>query len=78
MLALLIERIAELECLRPWHQIKRALDGLQITKIFYLNFHVLMRNEISPEASNILNSLRIKAPNKVIDLKKVTENGPNL
>ena len=78
MLALLIERIAELECLRPWHQIKRALDGLQITKIFHLNFHVLMRNEISHEASNILNSLRIKAPNKVIDLKKVTENGPNL
>lgn len=78
MLALLIERIAELECLRPWHQIKRALDGLQITKLFHLNFHVLMRNEISPEASNILNSLRIKAPNKVIDLKKVTENGPNL
>ena len=78
MLALLIERIAELECLWPWHQIKRALDGLQITKLFHLNFHVLMRNEIGPEISNILNSLKIQAPKKVIGLQKVTENGSNL
>jgi transposase len=78
MLALLIERIAELECLRPWHQIKRALDGLQITKLFHLNFRVLMRNEIGHDISNILKSLRIKTPKKIIDLQKTTENGPNL
>jgi transposase len=73
MLALLIERIAELECMQPWHQIKRALDGLQITKLFHLNFRVLMRNEIGIETSNILKSLRIKAPKKVVELKKMIE-----
>lgn len=76
MLALLIERIAELECMRPWHQIKRALDGLQITKLFNLNFRVLMRNEITPETNNILKLLRIKPPKKVVDLQKVVEKQP--
>ncbi len=76
MLALLIERIAELECMQPWHQIKRALDGLQITKLFHLNFRVLMRNEIGIETSNILKSLRIKAPKKVVELKKMVEKQP--
>ncbi len=76
MLALLIERIAELECMQPWHQIKRALDGLQITKLFHLNFRVLMRNEISIKTSNILKSLRIKAPKKVVELQKMAEKQP--
>jgi transposase len=78
MLALLIERIAELECMRPWHQIKRALDGLQITKLFNLNFRVLMRNEITDETHNVLKLLRITVPKKMIDLKKVAEKQANL
>jgi len=72
-LSLLIERIAELECGKPWHQIKRVLDGLQITEFFNLNYRVLMRNELNNKTRNILKSLKITYPKKVIDLKKTTE-----
>jgi len=72
MLALLIERIAELECNKPWHQIKRVLDDLQITKLFNLNYRVLMRNELSTKTRNVLKLLKIKPPKKVIDLQKIT------
>lgn len=34
VLALMIERIAERACGRPWHQISRALDAVQVTKLF--------------------------------------------
>ncbi len=72
MLALLIERIAELECGKPWHQIKRVLDDLQITKLFNLNYRVLMRNELSSKTHNMLKLLKIKPSKKVIDLQKIT------
>ena len=32
VLALLIERVAELSCNKPWSQIREALDRLQVTK----------------------------------------------
>ena len=72
MLALLIERVAELDCGKPWHQIKRILDGLQITEFFSLNYRVLMRNELNRKVRNILKSLKINPTKKVIDLQKTT------
>lgn len=69
VLALLIERIAELECGMPWYQIKRSLDGLQLANFFNLNCHVLMRNELTKDQRNILKSLKIKAPRKVLTAK---------
>jgi len=70
-LALLIERIAELECGKSWHQIKRTLDGLQVTDFFNLNYRVLMRNEMSNRVRNILKSLKIPYPKKVLNLEKL-------
>jgi len=65
VLALLIERIAELECGRSWHHIQSAMDTLQITEFFDLKYHVLMRNELTPDVLTILKSLKIKAPPRV-------------
>ena len=75
VLALRIERVAEISCGLPWHHIKRALEMLQITEIFDLKYRVLMRNEVTPEAENILKSLKIKPPPQVIQL---TEDSRNL
>ena len=72
VLALLIERAAELECGKPWHQIRRALEGLQVTKLFNLNYRVLMRNELNRKTSNVLKSLKITPPKRVISLEKTT------
>ena len=72
VLALLIERVAELTCGKPWHQIRRALDTIQVTEFFNLNYRVLLRNEISAKTRNILKALDIKPPKQLIKL----ENGP--
>ena len=69
VLALMIERVAELECGMPWHQIRRELNRLQITEFFDLNNRVLMRNEIPDTTSNILKKLNIKTPPQVLSIE---------
>jgi hypothetical protein len=38
VLALMIERIAERARTKPWHNIRRSLDALQVTKLFNVSF----------------------------------------
>lgn len=71
VMALMIERIAELECKLPWAQIRDALDELQVTEFFNLKYRVLMRNEISSKTHNILKLLKINQPKQVLDLQPV-------
>ncbi|SJZ55915.1 hypothetical protein SAMN02745446_00956, partial [Desulfococcus multivorans DSM 2059] len=49
-----------------------ALDELQITEFFNLNFRVLMRNELPTKTINILKLLKITPPKQVIELEKLT------
>ena len=72
VLSLLIERMAELKCGKPWPRIRRALEKLQVTEFFDLNLRVLMRNEPPRDTLNILRSLKIKPPNQVVCLEKHT------
>jgi transposase len=74
VLALLIERIAELQCGKPWHQIRRALERLQVTEFFDLNHRVLMRNEIPAETRKILKLLKINPPKQVVELAEKPQN----
>ena len=69
VLALMIERIAELKCDMPWNQIRRSLDEMQVTEFFQINHRVLMRNELTPKAKNILKLLNITLPKRVVDLQ---------
>jgi hypothetical protein len=41
---------------------------LRITEFFDLKYRVLMRNELTQDAINILKSLKIKVPPQVIQL----------
>ncbi|MHC4784042.1 MAG: IS1634 family transposase [Planctomycetota bacterium] len=78
VLALMIERIAERACGRPWQQIRRALDALQVTKLFNLNQRVHLRNEVSVETRNTLKKLHINVPKQVLHLENTPKNSPNL
>lgn len=69
VLALMIERIAELKCDMPWHKIRQSLDDMQVTEIFQLNHRVLMRNELTSKNKNILKLLNITPPKRIIDLQ---------
>ena len=75
VLALQIERVAEISCGKSWHHIKRALATLQVTEFFDLKYRVLMRNEVTEDTENILKSLKIKSPERVIHM---SEQDPNL
>ena len=70
MLALLIERIAELECGKPWPQIRDALGRLQATKFLNLNHSFYCRNEPTPDVNNILRDLKISLPKPVFQIEK--------
>jgi transposase len=70
VLALLIERLAELACGRPWHQIRRSLETLQATEFFNLNYRLFCRNEVSKKVRKILNALKIQIPKQLLHLEK--------
>jgi hypothetical protein len=71
VMALMIERIAELEYKLPWAQIREALDELQVTEFFNLKYRVFMRNEVTSKTRNILNLLKINPPKQVLYLQPV-------
>ena len=73
VLALMIERIAELTCNKPWAHIRQSLDKLQVTEFFNNKYRFFSRNEISPKTRNILNCLKIKPPNRIVHVEKRPE-----
>jgi len=70
VLALLIERVAELSCNKPWHQIREALDRLQVTKFENSSHRFFHRNELASETANILKLLKINTPKQVLEIEK--------
>ena len=73
VLALMIERLAERACAKSWHQIRRTLDALQVTKLFNLNQRVHLRNELSADTRNALKKLNIKPPKQLLYLENIPQ-----
>lgn len=71
VLALLIERVAELSCNKPWSQIRESLDRLQVTKFENSSHRFLHRNELDSEASKILKLLKIQPPKQVLKIEQI-------
>lgn len=74
VLALQLERVAEITCGKPWHHIKGALETLQVTEFFDLKYRVLMRNEVTKDAEIILKSLKINPPARVVTMSGQEQN----
>ncbi len=76
MMALLIERVAELACDRSWSQIHHVLTGLKATE-FHTSSHLFFkRNEASPQLRNMLKKLAIPLPNSVLSITPLPEDTP--
>jgi hypothetical protein len=73
VLALMLERVMELSCGKPWRQIRDAMLELNVTEFFNLNHRVLMRNELPPKTNKIFKLLKINPPKQVIDLENMPE-----
>jgi transposase len=71
VIALLIERLAELSCGQPWHRIRHHLESLQATEFFNLNYRFFCRNEVSKKVRDILNTLKIQIPKQLLHLEKL-------
>jgi len=76
VMALLIERIAELACEQSWSQLRHVLTDLQATQ-FQTSSHLFFkRNEASPELREILKKLAIPLPNSVLSVITLPEDTP--
>jgi transposase len=72
VLALLIERLAELRCDKPWSRIKQDLEELQIFYFSTAEHRFYRRNEITGQVRRILKLLDIPTPKLVQGLKKLS------
>ena len=76
VMALLIERVAELACEQSWSRIRHSLADLQATE-FHTSSHLFFkRNEASPELRKILKKLAIPLPNSVLSILPLPEDTP--
>ena len=71
ILALLIERVAEISCWEPWSRIRRKLEELQISEFLTPEYRFFRRNEISAKTRNLLKVLDVSTPKFVIGLEKI-------
>jgi hypothetical protein len=67
--SLLIERVAELECKKPWTHIERTLSTLQATEFHTPKNQFFQRKEPSIELVRTLKSLNITMPKTILDIK---------
>ena len=72
VLALLIERVAEIACQQPWSQIRRKLQTLQVTEFFSLKHRFFRRNELTPELSQTLKTLDITVPKSILSVENLS------
>lgn len=71
VLALLIERVAEIACQQPWSQIRRQLQRLQVTEFFSLKHRFFRRNELTSDVSHMLKTLDIPAPKSILSVENL-------
>jgi hypothetical protein len=69
-LALLIERVAELRCGRPWSRIVQDLQELQISYFSTPRHRFFRRNQLTQGVRSILKSLAINPPNLIQGLEE--------
>ena len=70
VLSLLLERVAELKCQKPWTQIREHLLPLQATHFQTKIFNFYQRNEPNSELVKIFKSLDIPLPKRVLEIKE--------
>jgi transposase len=70
ILALLIERVAEITCEEPWSRIRRKLEELQISQFISSEYTFFRTNEIPVNTRKILKALSVSTPQVVMGLEK--------
>jgi len=77
VMALLIERVAELACEQSWSRIRHLLADLRATEFHTPSHLFFKRNEASSELRNILKKLAIPLPDSVLSVTPLPEDTPD-
>ncbi len=73
VLALLIERVAELACAKPWPHIRRSVEKLQ-TSEFHTPDHIFYKlNEVDNQVQEVFKKLEIPLPASVLGITPLPE-----
>ena len=71
VLSLLIERVAELACSKPWPKIRRKLEKLQVSE-FQTSNHIFFKlNEVEDQVREQLELLEIPVPPSVTGVSRL-------
>ena len=68
VLALQMQRAAEIRCGQPWGRIAHHLTGLKAIRYTAENRTIVQRTKISPELAEILKKLGISTPKKIVSV----------
>jgi transposase len=72
VIALLIQRVAELECNRTWREIREVLEKLHVTEFQSKEYNFFQRNELSPALEMIFKKLEVPHPKKILEMNKIS------
>ena len=70
VLALQIQRAAEIRCQLPWARIAHALGGLKVVRYRCESRTIVQRTKISAELSAMLKTLKISVPKQVLSVEE--------
>jgi hypothetical protein len=68
VLALLLERAAELRCQQTWRTIRHTLDQLKVVRYRMHGKTILQSTQVTSPLAKILRSLRIPLPKKILEV----------
>ena len=71
-LALLLERAAELRCQQTWRTIHHTLDHLKVVRYRMHGETIVQSTQVTSPLANILRSLRIPLPKKILEVSDET------
>jgi transposase len=68
VLALLLERTAEIRCQQPWRTIRHTLDQWQVVRYRMHGKTIVQSTRVTSTLAEILRSLRIPTPQKILEV----------
>ncbi len=75
VLSLLIERVAELACSKPWSQVRRALEKLQASEFENSSHTFFKLNEVDGEVREVLETLEVPVPASILSISPLKRQG---
>lgn len=73
--SLLIERVAELACSKPWSQIRRALEKLQASEFENSSHNFFKLNEVDSDVRAVLETLGVPVPANILSISTKEKKG---